>query len=51
MARLSLQCYLVALLLFLVSLGGTGWAMIGAALALGVGLTFTALDWIGSALG
>jgi len=50
MTRLSLQCYVLALLLFLVSLGGAGWAAIGAVVALGAGLVLMALDVLGGVL-
>jgi len=40
----------LALLLFLVSLGGAGWAAIGAAGALGAGLVLMAIDLFSAAL-
>jgi hypothetical protein len=50
MTRLSLQCFVLALLLFLVGLGGAGWAATGALLALGAGIALVALDLIAAAL-
>ncbi|WP_157302130.1 hypothetical protein [Thauera phenylacetica] len=50
MTRLSLQCFALALLLFLVSLGCAGWAITGALLALGLGVVLAVLDLIGQAM-
>jgi hypothetical protein len=50
MTRLSLQCFVLALLLFLVALGGAGWAATGALLTLGTGIVLMVLDLIAAAL-